>query len=116
MTQVGEPQIRQPRLPPTSPDLERDDAKPYFLWWLDCTVADLKRALANPDSETRAYYLAALLREANTRDVWLFTTPEQVRQDWPRLVKHLGRARGMWAWLMGLPEPKWPPPEAGGAK
>jgi hypothetical protein len=92
--------------------LTKDETRPYFLWWLDCTVGDLKQALADPDDEKRAYYLGALLREANTRDVWLFTTRELVEQDWPRIVRYLGRARAMWAWLLGLPEPEWPPREA----
>jgi hypothetical protein len=100
------------RLPPTSPDVCRDEARPYFLWWLDCTVGELRQCLVDPDAERRAYFLGALLREANTRDVWLFTTPERIREEWPRLVKHLGRARSMWAWLLDLPEPEWPPPEA----
>jgi hypothetical protein len=99
-------------LPPTSPDLVRDDARPYFVWWTECTIGDLKRHLRDPDPDRRAYWLGALLREANTRDVWLFTTAEQVREMWPRLIPHLGRARGMWAWLLGLPEPEWPPSQA----
>ncbi len=112
MTSVVEPQRVPARLPPTSPDLYRDDAHPYFLWWLEFTVGDFKRALNDPDPTTRAYFLGALLREANTRDVWLFTTREQIRESWPLLVRHLGRARAMWAWLIGMPEPDWPPPEA----
>jgi hypothetical protein len=75
------------RLPPTSSDLLRPDARPYFLWWLDCSVAELRRALDDADPERRAYFLGALLREANTRDVW----------------------------LLGLREPEWLPPEAGRA-
>jgi hypothetical protein len=111
-SQSGKPE----RLPPTSPELTRDETRPYFLWWGDYTVADLKRALTDQDAEKRAYFLGALLREANTRDVWLFTTAQQVRDEWPRLIRHLGRARKMWAWLLGLPEPEWPPPEARGAE
>jgi hypothetical protein len=103
------------RLPPTSPELLREDARPYFLWWLDASAGDLRRALQDPDAERRAYFLGALLREANTRDVWSFTSPERVRAEWPRVVRHLGRSRAMWAWLLRLPEPAWPPPEARGA-
>ena len=105
--QIAPPQ----RLPPTSSDLLRDDARPYFIWWMDCTVADFKRQLQS-DSPRRAYFLGALLREANTRDVWLFTTPDQVRAMWSELLRHRGRRRSMWAWLLGLPEQQWPPPEA----
>src|SRR5262249_10220159 len=46
MSAEGQPQLR---LPPTSPDLLRDETRPYFLWWLDSTVGDLKQALADPD-------------------------------------------------------------------
>ena len=96
-------------LPPTSPDLLKDDVRPYFLWWTQSTVGDLKRALKSEESATRAYWLGALLREANSRDVWLFTTADEIRQAWPELLRHLGRKRTMWAWLLRLPETKWPP-------
>jgi hypothetical protein len=99
-------------LPPTSPDLLEDEARPYFLWWTRATVGDLKRALQSEDPATRAYWLGALLREANSRDVWLFTTPAEIRAAWPGLLRHLGRKRSMWAWLLGLPEPQWPPRDA----
>jgi hypothetical protein len=101
------------RLPPTSPELEREETRPYFLWWTDATVADLRRHLGDPDPEVRAYWLGALLREANTRDVWLFTTPDAIRADFPWLRRHLGRARGMWELLLGISPSPWPPETAG---
>jgi len=100
------------RLGPTTPELLRDDARPYFLFWTDATVADLRAHLASTDQEERAYWMGALLREANTRDVWLFVTQDEIRALWSRLVRYLGRARAMWAYLLGLPEPTWPPSEA----
>ena len=100
-------------LPPTSPSLSEDAARPYFLWWTDATVADLRRHLADPDPEVRAYWMGALLREANTRDVWVFVTPDAIRESWDRLVRYLGRSRRMWAYLLQLPDRPWPPPEAG---
>jgi hypothetical protein len=63
-------------LPPTSPSLFDGNTRPYFLWWTDATVADLRVHLADPSPEVRAYWMGALLREANTRDVWLFVTPD----------------------------------------
>lgn len=99
-------------LPPTSPDLARDDVRPYFLWWTDATVGDLRRHLADPDPEVRAYWLGALLREANTRDVWLYVTEAEIRRAWPHLVRHLGRARPMWAFLLQLEDSAWPPARA----
>lgn len=90
-------------LPPTSPDLNRNDVKPYFLWWCDASTGDLRAHLADDDPQTRAYWLGALLREANTRDVWLFTTPDAIRRDWAHLQRHLGRSGPMWGFLLGLP-------------
>lgn len=98
-----------PRLPPTTETLLDDDARPYFLWWTDVTVAGFKKLLQSPDVEERAYWTGALLREANTRDVRLFVKLDEIRALWPHLIRHLGRSRPMWAWLLGLPEPQWPP-------
>ncbi len=97
------------RLPPTTAALFDDDARPYFLWWTDETVASFKKRLRSRDLEQRAYWMGALLREANTRDVPLFVEHDEIRALWPRLIRHLGRSRQMWAWLLGLPAPEWPP-------
>lgn len=89
-------------LPPTSPELVRDDVRPYFLWWTDATTGDLRRQLQSPDPAVRGYWMAALLREANSRDVWLFVQPDAIRRDWEFLARHLGRGRVMWAWLLDI--------------
>jgi len=102
-------------LPPTSPDLFRDDTRPYFLWWTDVTVSQFRASLRDPDPAVRAYWMGALLREANSRDVWLFVTPDQVRAAWPDLIRHLGRSRPMWAWLLGMSPESWPPGPPRGA-
>lgn len=107
-TAQSEPQ----RLPPTSPDLLLDATRPYFLWWTDATVGDFKRHLRSEDPEQRAYWLGALLREANSRDIHLFATTGEILELWPRLIRYLGRSRDMWAWILGLPKPEWPPAEA----
>jgi hypothetical protein len=99
-------------LPPTSPSLSEGSARPYFLWWTDATVADLRQHLANPAPDVRCYWMGALLREANSRDVWLFVSPADIRRDWPDLIRHLGRSREMWAFLLGLPNASWPPSHA----
>lgn len=100
------------RLPPTTADVHDPDARPYFLWWTDVTVAQLRILLRSADREERAYWLGALLREANTRDVWVFVTPSEVRGLWPQLVRHLGKTRSMWAWLLGVEDMPWPPEAA----
>ena len=101
-----------PMFPPTTPALLEDSTRPYFIWWADVTVGHLRELLASADDEERAYWLGALLREANSRDVWLFVTPTNIRREWPRLISYLGRAKSMWAWLLDLPDLPWPPTEA----
>lgn len=105
--------MREPALlPPTSPALHDDDSRPYFLWWSDTSIATFRHHLASADDEVRAYWMGALLREANSRDVWLFVKPQDIRDLWPRLLRHLGRSREMWAWLLDLPPTPWPPAES----
>lgn len=98
-------------LPPTSPLLLLPTTRVYFLWWHDVTVADLRRLLGSDDLDERAYWMGAMLREANSRDVWLFVTPDEIRALWPRLTRNLGRSRERWAYVLGM-DPTWPPPEA----
>jgi hypothetical protein len=97
------------RLPPTTPALRLESSRPYFLWWTNATVGELKAHLASADAEERAYWMGSLLREANTRDVWLFVSVGEIRALWPLLIRYLGRSRSMWARLLGLPPPEWPP-------
>ena len=103
---------RAPRLGPTSADLLDASSQPYFLWWTDVTVGELHRKISTGTDDERAYWIGALLREANSRDVWLFVQPEDVRALWPSVLRHLGRTRAMWAWLLGMPDAPWPPVEA----
>ena len=88
-------------LPPTSPTLADPATRPYFLWWTDVNVGQFRTLIQDPDLDRRAYWLGALLREANTRDVWMFVTPAGIREAWPSLRRHLGRSRDMWAYLLG---------------
>jgi hypothetical protein len=36
-------------LAPTSEDLRLDSTRPYFLWWTDAAVGDLRAHLSDPD-------------------------------------------------------------------
>ena len=95
-------------LPPTDTNLEDPGTRPYFLWWTDATVGVLREKLASEDLLERAYWMGALLREANTRDVWRFVTPDDIRTLWSYLLRHLGRRREMWGWLLDR-DACWPP-------
>jgi hypothetical protein len=86
-------------LPPTSAKLQDPNAVPYFLWDDHMTVAQAKAILAGPETRARAELIARILREANTRDVWLFLDWSTIDEAWPRVEMRLGRALGMWALL-----------------
>jgi hypothetical protein len=83
-------------LPPTSLKLLDPNAVPYFLWDDHTTVAEAKAILAGSDVPARDELVARILREANTRDVWLFVDWKMIDEAWPRIERRLGRARGMW--------------------
>ena len=84
---------------PTTARLLEPEMVPYFLWDTQQTVAEAHRILAGAAGPERDELLARLLREANTRDVWLFTTWEQIDEAWPRIAHRLGRARPVWELL-----------------
>jgi hypothetical protein len=81
-------------------DLSREEAIPYFLWDEPMTLRELKNRLARSE-EDRIRLLGKILREARDRDVWLFTTPEEVSRRWNELERYLGRRRDFWAFLLG---------------
>lgn len=74
-------------------------AVPYFLWDEPMTVAELKHKLASASEPERLRLLGKILREARDRDVWMFTTPRDVWQNWAKLSRHLGRRREFWRFL-----------------
>jgi len=82
-----------------STDLESLSSVPYFLWDEPMTVGELKHKLASASEAERMRLLGKILREARDRDVWIFTTPRDVWQNWPKLSPHLGRRRDFWKFL-----------------
>lgn len=86
---------------PLSTDLDDPEAVPYFLWDEPMTVAELRRRLADGFSTERSRLVAKILREARDSDVWRFTSPQAVVEAWPGLVRHLGRRRAFWEYLLG---------------
>jgi len=85
---------------PLTTDLTKLDARPYFLWDEDVTVAELRDILANGPSDVRDRYLGKMLREANDRDVWRFVSPELVAEALPRIQRIVGRRAGFWNFLI----------------
>ena len=82
-----------------STDLEMLSVVPYFLWDEPITVAELKRRLSDASAAEQTRLLGKILREARDTDVWKFTTPQEVWQNWAELSPHLGRRREFWKFL-----------------
>lgn len=80
-------------------DLRDDNARPYFLWDEVGTVGDLRARLASTLGEERNALIGKLMREARDTDVWLFVTPQEVWNVFPKIVRYLGRQRPFWKYL-----------------
>ena len=77
----------------TSEKLHDPDAVPYFAWDTRQTVSELHQILVGAPGPERDDALVRLLREANTRDVWLITNWAQIEEAWSRIEHRLGRSR-----------------------
>lgn len=85
---------------PLTTQLDDPDAVPYFLWDQPMTVAEVRQRLQSASQPERLRLLGKILREARDTDVWRFTTPGEIASLWEQLVRHLGRRRGFWAFLL----------------
>lgn len=86
---------------PLSTDLDDPAAVPYFLWDEPMTAAELRARLATASAPERDRLLGKILREARDTDVWRFVTPDELAIRWPHLVRHLGRRKAFWEFLLG---------------
>lgn len=87
---------------PLTADLTRDDARPWFLWDEDLSLAEFRKRLGGDDAEERDRLLAKLLREANDAEVWQFVSPADVAAALPRLARRIGNRRlPFWEFLIG---------------
>jgi hypothetical protein len=96
---LGSLGFRAREIVPVSDDLDDPAAIAYFTWDHPMTVAEIRRRLTEGSEPERHRMLGQILREAKGDDVWKFTTPEEVRDLWPHVEKHLGRRREMWELL-----------------
>lgn len=74
--------------------------RPYFLWDVDISEAELRDRLRHPDSAIRAQWQGRVLREARYPDVWRYLTLDEILRDWDLIERHLGRRRAFWRWLI----------------
>lgn len=84
-----------------SRDLDDPNARPYFLWSEEMTVAQLCETLNGSQGPfLRAVYMGRILREASVAEAWRFLTPQDVVDNWDSIERHLGRRRAFWRFLI----------------
>ena len=85
----------------TSPERMTDARRrPYFLWDMEMSLEDFRRALRHDDPDGRAYFLGKLMRQAKPDDVFVFVSVAEIRRLWPSVRKYLGRSATFWSWLL----------------
>lgn len=74
--------------------------RPYFLWDVPITDAELRERLQDPDPDTRAQWQGVIMREARFEEVWQYLGLTEILRDWPDIRRHLGRKRPYWEFLL----------------
>lgn len=77
-----------------------DAARPDFRWDVDLSVDDWLVRVRHGSDADRAYWLSRALRDARPEDALAHTTWAEIATLWPHLVRHLGRRRALWQWLL----------------
>lgn len=86
---------------PTPPDLLCDpQGRPYFLWDVDLTLAQLHEKLHASDEDERLYWIGAVLRQAKPDDSIVLLGKPIIQWAVPRLAGRLGHHEPMWRWLV----------------
>ena len=81
-------------------NLDEPQARPYFLWDEDRTVAEFREALGRAAAPERALLIGKLMREARDTDVWRFVELRTVAAQYDAIRAHLGRRRAFWDYLL----------------
>ncbi len=74
--------------------------RPYFLWDVEITEAQLRERLHHADADTRAQWQARIMREARFDEVWQYLTLDEILANWEPIKRHLGRRRAIWEFLL----------------
>ena len=74
--------------------------RPWFLWDVDVSEAELRERLKQADRDARAQWQGRIMREAGFDEVWQYLTLDEVLRDWPDIRRHLGRSRSFWEYLL----------------
>ena len=70
--------------------------RPWFLWDVSATDADLRARLRAEDPDARAQWQAWVMAEARFNEVWEYLSLEEILRNWPHIQRHLGRSQPFW--------------------
>jgi hypothetical protein len=74
--------------------------RPWFLWDVPVTEAELRVKLRTTDPDARAQWQARIMREACFSEVWRYLSVDEIVDNWEYIRRHLGRRRRFWEWLL----------------
>lgn len=74
--------------------------RPWFMWDVDVTEAELRERLRHPDARIRAQWQGRVMREATVREVWEYLTLDDILTNWENIRRHLGRMSSFWEYLL----------------
>lgn len=77
-----------------------DPTRPWFLWDVDLSEAELRARLRHPDPAVRAQWQGTVMREARFREVFDDLTLDEIARDFSQIERHLGRRREFWKWIL----------------
>ena len=85
---------------PLTTDFERLDARPYFLWDEDISIAELRETLRTGTEDQKERLVGKMLREARDIGVWHFVTPQEAWDMFPKIERRIGKKRAAFGrWL-----------------
>lgn len=74
--------------------------RPWFLWDVPVSEAELRARLLTEDLDARAQWQARIMREATYGEVWRYLRLEDIISNWTYIRRHLGRRRRFWDFLL----------------
>ncbi|MBM4318790.1 MAG: hypothetical protein FJ125_02265 [Deltaproteobacteria bacterium] len=74
--------------------------RPWFIWDMDVSDAELRVLLRQEDLDARAQWQARVLREALFLEVWSYLSLTEILDNWPHIRRHLGRRRKFWDFIL----------------
>jgi hypothetical protein len=74
--------------------------RPYFFWDYDIREDEIRGILAGANGVEKAWVISRILQYAKWDDIWRYLTPDDIRQNLPRLDFRRPQDRDAWAYAV----------------